>query len=182
MSEQLGLDQLARKSGAVDLDERALLPLAVLVNGAGDELFARAVLAVNQHARVGRRDRFDQMEELAHLVAARDDVRKARVIAKLFLQPLVFGRKLKLLGGLVEHHEKHIGVHRLLDKAERARLHRLDGLGHAAVAGHHDDLRLGARLLEVSQKIDPVGIGQHQVHEDDFRAPRSQNLPSLRSI
>ena len=180
--EQLGFDQLARQRRAVDLDERAFLPLAVLVNGAGHELFAGAVLAVDQHARVGRRHRLDQMEQLPHLVAARDDVGEARVIAQLFLQPLVFGRQLELLGGLVEHDEQHIGIDRLLDEAERPGFHRLDGLRHAAVAGHHDDLRLRARLLEVPQEVDAVGVGQHEVHEDDFRPPRPENLPSLRRI
>ncbi len=182
VAEQLGFDQLARQRRAVDLDERAFLPLTVLVNGARHELFARAVLAVDQHAGVGRRHRFDEVEQLPHLVAARDDVREARVVAQLFFQPLVFGRELELLGGLVEHDEQHVGVDRLLDEAEGAGLHRLDRLRHAAVAGDHDDLRLRAGLLEIAQQVDAVGIGQHQVHQDDFRPPRPENLPSLRSI
>ena len=137
---------------------------------------------VDQHACVGRRDRLDQVKQLAHLVAARHDVGEARVLAQLLLEPLVLGRQLKLLGGLVEHHQQHVGIDRLLDEAERAGLHRLDGLRHTAVPGDHDDLRLRARLLEISQQVDAVGVGQHQIHEDDFRPPRAKNLPSLRSI
>ena len=182
MAEQLGFDQLAWQRRAVDLDERAFLPLTVLVNGARHELFARAVFAVNQHAGIGRRDRLDEMEELPHLVAARDDVREARMVAQLFLQPLVFGRELQLFGGLIEHHQQHVRIHGLLDEAEGAGLHRLDGLRHAAVAGHHDDLRLGARFLEVLEEIDAVRVGQHQVHQRNFRSPGPENLAGLGSI
>jgi hypothetical protein len=79
----------------------------------------------------------------------------------------------------VEHDQEHVGIDGLLDEAERARLHRFDRFRHAPIAGHHDDLRLGARLFEVFEEIDAVRIRKHQIHQHDFRAPRPENLPSL---
>ena len=46
VAEQLALDEIARDRRHVDRDEGALLALAVVVQGAGDELLAGAGLAV----------------------------------------------------------------------------------------------------------------------------------------
>src|SRR5204862_927941 len=52
-SEQLGLDKLARNGRAVDLDEGLFPPRGLLVQSRGDQLLARAALALNEH-RAGR--------------------------------------------------------------------------------------------------------------------------------
>jgi hypothetical protein len=179
VSEQLGFDQLAWQSRAIDLDERAFLPLTVLVDGARNELLAGAVLAVNQHAGVGRRHGFDEVKELPHLVAARDDVGEARVIAELLFQPFVLGGQLQFFGRLVQHHEQDVCIDRFLDEAESAGLHRFDGFGDAAIPGHHNDLGFRTRFLEVSEQVNPVGVRQHQVHQHHFWPPGAKNLAGL---
>src|SRR5260370_170117 len=56
--EQLGLDQLLRDRRAVHLDEGPVAPRGERVDGAGHQLLARAVLALDEHAPArGRRDR-----------------------------------------------------------------------------------------------------------------------------
>jgi hypothetical protein len=64
--EQLALDELGRDGGAVDLDERPVGARRVLVDGAGDELLAGAVLAGDEHARRRGRDALDLVEQRAH--------------------------------------------------------------------------------------------------------------------
>ena len=40
----------------------------------------------------------------------------------------------------------------------------------------------GTGFLEVPEQVDAIGIGQHQVHQHDFRPPRAQYLASLRGV
>ena len=49
MAEQLAFHQASRQCRAVDLDQRLVAPLAGGMNGPGDQFFARARLAADQH-------------------------------------------------------------------------------------------------------------------------------------
>src|SRR5687768_18174896 len=49
VAEQLAFEQRVRESAAVDLDEGAVLPPALLVHGACDQLLAGAALASHQN-------------------------------------------------------------------------------------------------------------------------------------
>ena len=52
IAEQFRLNQILRKSGAVDGDERLVFPAAVFVNIMGDDLFSAAGLPINQHGGI----------------------------------------------------------------------------------------------------------------------------------
>ncbi len=139
---------------------------------AGHELLARAVFSEDEHAGVAGRDLAHQREQLLHLVAARDHVVERRVVVQLGSEASVLGGEGQFLGGLVEHRQQQHRVDGFFDEAERAAVHRLDDLGHAAVAGHHDDLRVGGGRAEVAEQIEAVDVGQHQVqqhHDGDAR-------------
>src|SRR5207247_8469108 len=73
VAEQLGLDQLVRDRGAVDLDERLLAPRRPGVDGAGHQLLAAAVLAPDQHAAGRRGGGDDLLAEPADRLALADD-------------------------------------------------------------------------------------------------------------
>ena len=64
VAEELGLDQLLGDGGAVDLDEGRLAPRRQGVDGAGHQLLAGAVLAVDEHAPVGGRGDGDLLAQL----------------------------------------------------------------------------------------------------------------------
>ena len=66
VAEQLALDQRLRDRAAVHGHERRRLAPAELVQGLGDELLARAALALDQHARVRRCDALDDVEHGLH--------------------------------------------------------------------------------------------------------------------
>ncbi len=66
VAEQLGLYQLFGDGRAVQLDEGRRGPRAAGVDGARDQLLARAGLAVDEDAPLGRRDQPDLLAERAH--------------------------------------------------------------------------------------------------------------------
>ena len=86
VAEELRLDQVLRNRRAVDLDERALGAQAAQVQRVGDQFLAGAVLALDQDVGVARRHRFDELEELAHLLALADDVREGILAADLLAE------------------------------------------------------------------------------------------------
>src|ERR1051325_9489012 len=74
VAEKLRLDEVCRQGRAVDLDERALPPPARRVDGAGDEFFAGACLALDENGRVGRGDLFDLEEYILERITLADDL------------------------------------------------------------------------------------------------------------
>src|SRR5262245_5154902 len=72
MAEELALDEPRRDRGAVDLDERRPRPRAEPVDRAAHELLARAALARDEHARLGRRHAIDLLVEPLHRLALPD--------------------------------------------------------------------------------------------------------------
>ena len=72
VAEQLALDQLGRDRRAVELHERPVLALGVLVHRARDELLAGAVLAGDQHAPGARRGLRHLIEDRLHRGALAD--------------------------------------------------------------------------------------------------------------
>ena len=73
VAEELALEQMLRDGRAIDGDEPLRAPLAVVVNGAGDELLARAALAGDHHRGVAVRDAADHLEDLLHGDRLADD-------------------------------------------------------------------------------------------------------------
>ena len=83
VAEQLRFDQVARDRGHVDGDERALPPLAVIVQRARDELLAGAGLAGDHHGQVGLHEPREHAVDVLHrrrTADQRDGV--ARVLAR----------------------------------------------------------------------------------------------------
>ena len=65
MAEKFALEQLARDRRAVDLDQRAVVARAALMDRARDQFLADPGLAEDQHGGIGRRDHFDLLEHAA---------------------------------------------------------------------------------------------------------------------
>src|SRR5262249_17616274 len=74
MTEQLAFEQAGRDRRAIELDQRAFAPGAQVVNGAGDQLLARAGFAANQDGRIGGRDRLDLFEDAFQRGTGADDL------------------------------------------------------------------------------------------------------------
>src|SRR6266849_4241362 len=132
VTEQLGLDQLLGDGRAVDLDEGPVAPRGERVDGAGHQLLARAVLALDEHpAARGRRDR-DLLTQVLDERALADDL----------LAPLELGAQVAVLAlepGVLEgpggDQQRLLERERLLDEVVGAELGGLDR-GHDVLAGH----------------------------------------------
>jgi hypothetical protein len=70
-------------------------------------------------------------------------------------------------------------LERLDQEVDRPLFDRLDGLGHAAEAGHHDREYLGVPREGGVQDVHPVRVRQLQVHDDGIVGERLQALDGL---
>ena len=66
VAEELGFEQRFGERAAVDRHERPARAVAVLMNGARDQLLAGAALADDQHRRIGRRGVRDLLVDRRH--------------------------------------------------------------------------------------------------------------------
>ena len=73
VAEQLGFDQVTGNGRHVDGDERAVLALAIVVQGLGNQFLAGAAFAQNQYVYVGRRHATDRLVNFLHLRRPADD-------------------------------------------------------------------------------------------------------------
>ena len=174
--EELRLQEVVLNRSAVDLDERAVLARASLVNRVGNELFARPRFAVDVHGGVRRRDLVDHRKHALHRLRLTDDAREgtrlfAHHVAQVLVLALQSSRPLvALLNGerALDLGLEQVDGERLLDEVERARLHRRHSRLHRAV--RRDDHRQGVRVrlanrLEYSEAVDRLHL---QVGDDEI--------------
>src|SRR5690606_2034441 len=76
VAEDLALDERLGQGADVGRHERALATAAQVVDGAGDQLLARAALALDQDGQVGVGDLPEAGEDLADCGALADDPRE----------------------------------------------------------------------------------------------------------
>ena len=184
MSEQLRLEEVLLKRGAVHLDEVVRVPQRVVVDGAGNQLLARARFAANQHGRVALRDLLHDVEDALQGRARSDDavelvdvLLRAAEVFELVLQALHLERFLDL--------DLHLfDLEGLLDVIERPALHRFDGGGHGAECGHQDDRRSRVQRPRRAEHVEAVAAAHLQVPEHDveiaFMQPLDRRIPVRR--
>ena len=181
VAKQFRLDQVLRQGRAVDLDERALRPAAAHVNGVGDQFLADAVLAVDQDIGIALGHGIDQVEQLAHLLAAADHVSEGILPAHLFLQPLVLGSLHLQAGSAIQDRQQAAGIQvGLLDEVEGASLAGFERAGDGADTTDHDHLRRGVDGLELPEQRNAVDVGQQDVDQHDLGPPRPEQLQGAR--
>ena len=71
--EKLAFEQRLGDGSAVDRHEKFLAATAIVMNGAGDEFFARSALARDHHRGLAMRDAADHLENLLHRLRLADD-------------------------------------------------------------------------------------------------------------
>ena len=155
---------------AVDFDEGVVAAAAQRVNGPRDQFLAGAVLAVNQHAAVGRRRHRDLLAQLPHRVALADH--RLRAIDPRAQRP-VLGLEAPLAQRVAHDQHRLFERQRLLDEVERAHLDRAHRRFDVAVAGDQHHLRVDLPLAQPRQRGQAVHAGQpHVEHDRDRPAPR----------
>ena len=135
------------------------------VDGAGHQLLAGAVLAVDEHAAArGRRDRDLLAQLLDERGSGRRSPGRARAgLAQVAVLPLEPG----VVEGAARDEQGLLERERLLDEVVGAELGRLDRGLDGAVAGDHDHRGLRAHALDLGQGLEAVDAGHPDVEEDE---------------
>ncbi len=102
VAKQLAFQETVGSRAAVDDDEGSVSARTVPVNRVGDNFFARAALAGDQHGNVGYGDALNEAKDLAHLRRLPDDaVKRGSGVAIGVLQPALQAVNMQ---GSAQHH------------------------------------------------------------------------------
>jgi hypothetical protein len=152
------------------------------VDRIGDQLLARAVLALDQDVGVAFGHGFDQLEELAHLLALADDVGERVLLPHLLFQALMLGALELQVGGAIEDRDQPRRVEiGFFEKEEGAGLAGFERAGDGPHAANHDHFGRRVDCLELPQQRDAVGVGQHDVEQHHVGMPGPEDLFRLRA-
>ena len=185
VAEQLRLEQRLGNRRAVDLDERHVALRAAVVDGARDQLLARAGLAGDEDGALGLGHQLGAPDDLLHGPAAPDDAVVVELFVALAAQVAVFGAQPLMLERAPDDDQQLVDLERLLQVVERAELHGLDRALDGRVRRHHEDLRplaFGRRADVLADQIEAAQL-RHDVVDDEHveRALREQPLRLARA-
>jgi hypothetical protein len=179
VAEQLGLDQILRQRGAVDLHHRAIDPRALGVDRVGGQLLAGAALADDEHVGVGARNGLQHLEDPLDGRGGAEHLAVGGLLGELAPQVGCLGEQATALQRFAHQHQHLVRVERLGDEVEGPLLGGLDCLGDGPVPGHDDDLDRRILRLQQAQQVEAVAIGQDQVHdaEGEFSGFHPEHRP-----
>src|SRR5262252_5587105 len=167
VAEELALHQRLGDGRAVDGDERPLAPIAHLMIGPGDQLFARSRLAGDQHRGVAGPGQLDQSIDLLHRRARAQDGPKTTTLPKLPAQERHLALDFPALHRLVEEDPEAPRVHRLGQVVVGPLAHGRHRRLHRRVTGKQNDHGVRVDFVERLQERDPVQGRHHQIGDDD---------------
>ncbi len=170
VTEQFGLEEILRHRRTVDGHEWFVVPRARIVDRPREQLLARAALARDQHAGVGRRHHLGLLQHFLHALVTRDDFGRPAF--------LDFGRA-GHLERLFDRHLEFVLVDRLGQEAECTALRCDDGVRNRAVRRDDHDAQAGRARLQFLEKADAVHLVHTQVGNDEIRAEAVQRRQCL---
>ena len=168
MTEQLAAEQVRRDRTAVDRDELAFAPAAV-VDRARDQFLAGAALAMQEHGHVVPRDPLDVLEQRDHRRAVPDHA--AELVARGRMRACVQARTL-------EQPVDGIRAQRLDQIVDDRQAHRAHRRVHAGMAGDDGDLAQG-RQIHLVEQLHAVSIGQVQIENGQIEIAAARQAAGL---
>lgn len=103
MPEQFAFEEVRRQRGAVHRDEWSFGPARGLVDGAGDDFFARTGFACDQNRDVGVLDPLDDFTDAQHFVVSRKKLRAFGRFHRWYRLPCLFLNVVQVVGGRRDH-------------------------------------------------------------------------------
>jgi hypothetical protein len=82
VTEQLVLEEVVRKSAAIDRDEREVAPLAQVVDGAGAQLLARSCLTRDEHRIAAAGEDGDLLDAAQERRVVAHELRQAQLLCQ----------------------------------------------------------------------------------------------------
>ena len=159
VAEHLRLEHRFRNAAHVDLDQRLARTRGARMQPARDDALAGAVLAEDQHVRIGRRDAIELREHALHRRRFGDEF-LVGFVAQDFVfafQPRRFTARNGQRELVADHAHEALVVPWLLDEIAGAVPHRLDREIDRAPRGHHHDGEIRVELLDLAQEIKAFG-------------------------
>ncbi len=164
VAEKLALDQVARDRRHVDRDERPALALAVVMQGARDQLLARAGLARDHHGQVRLHQSREHAKDVLHRGRTADDRHDlARGVFVALVAPL-----LRLGERAPDDGDEFAQVEGLWQIFVSPALGRLDRGHERVLRAHHDDRQVRPHPLDAGQKVESIVVGHHDVGDDEI--------------
>ena len=170
MAEHFAFKKALRDTAQVDLYKRLFHPLAVDVDGFGNQLLTRSTLTGNQYRGIGTRNACHRIQHFHQSLRFSDDMAAVQRLALFFRCIFRDGSQFK---GCLDALQQSGIVPRLRDKVERACLHTLHGKLYTPPCCHQDNGYIGAEyfhLLQQSQSFfSRCGKGEVHVHQNEGR-------------
>jgi hypothetical protein len=173
MAEQLALEHPLGQAAGVHGYHRARRAHRRRMQRHRDDALARAVLARDEHVRVGRPQPRDHLEDRLHRGRVGNQVRP-RLVAQhpvLGLQALPAAQRAPEIDLRPDDAEEPLVLPRLLHEIARAAPHRLDRQVDAPPGGHHDRRQRLVDRLQPREQVEPLAARRRvarvvQIHED----------------
>ena len=168
MPEQGALDQPFRQCCAIQLNERLVAAVALVVQRAGEQLLARTRLALQQHRRARRRRHGNRLHQPPHHLAVADDLPLVPELHHLAAQRIVLATEAHQLQRLLHRQLQLLRTHWLRDVVHCAGLDACHRMLDRRVTGQHDQRHVVSfatqqrQELQAGQTRHPV-VGNHQV-------------------
>src|SRR5688500_5658426 len=150
-----------------------------MVDRLGDATLPGAALAEQEDRRlVAAREELDLLGELAHLRRRAEEGARRRGATPL-RDVAVHLPEARLLEGAIGDGAEVLQLDRLDEEVLGARLHRLHGERHVAVAGDHDDHR--TQVAEPVEDREAIDVGEAEVEQEELGALPPEDLDPLLS-
>src|SRR6185436_15332313 len=185
VSEQLVFQNVFRQRGAVQGEEWSLDALALGVDGAGDQLLARARFTEDQHAGVGWRHCLDDLIDATHLLGLAGELAVVGESLELRRQLAILLLDGELLEGLRDERLQSIQLvrgKRLLDVVVSTLAHCLHRRIDRRLAGDDDALGRNGPLLQLLQQGEAIHLRHLQIGENDAERLGAKLVEGLLAI
>ena len=174
IAEELAFDEGGNERTTVHGNEWLVAVGTGEMDGARNDLFAGAALAEDQYGMVALGRLGDDPVEPFHLRRATDNPAEALFRFDLLPQNAVLTLQFQVAGDPFKKQLQFFYAEGLGHVVVGASFHRLHRRVHGAVAGHHDDHRIGTPLPDLAQSVEPSRPRQLQVQQHHVDALRLQ--------
>ena len=182
VAEQLALEQRLDDGRAVDRDEATVAARPQLVQGARDELLARAGFSGNQRRLEVRRQPPDQAEQLLHRRSAPDHRTELQLAGDVALDGGHAVPPPVLVTNALEQVLEAAEVERLRQIVPGAQLDGFDGRVDGGMPGHQHDLAGRVGDADRAQHLDSVQPRHSQIYDRQVGATHRQHLEGPRAV
>src|SRR6266508_957958 len=165
--EELTLDQGRRDGAAVEGDEGLPASPREPVDRSRGDLLAGAGGPGDENRGVGARDAPDDLENLRHRLGTAYQIPQAPGLLQFGAQGLDFRLQTPAVRQALEDDLELRGPQRLQEIVECPGAQGLDGVVDRSLPGDHDAFALGILLERRAKDLDPVAVGQVDVHDQD---------------